>query len=136
MKKTSEAMYTFWISYCMISCILFNTILMTLHEQEWVGRWVWRCIRWFSQFYLQNTRLANDWDALQIYNPDHQNAKQVFSTMMLWRKTQSKKMMRYLNKQIFWMERVVLPPYWRESLHIATLITLMRNPNPYSCIWT
>ena len=25
-------------------------------------------------------------------------------------------------------------PYGRESLHIAASITLMRNPNPYSCI--
>ena len=33
-----------------------------------------------------------------------------------------------------WMGRVVQPSYWRESLHIAALITLMRNPNPHLCI--
>ena len=32
------------------------------------------------------------------------------------------------------MEKVVQSPYWRESLHIAALITLMRNPSPYPSI--
>ena len=45
--------------------------------------------------------LKNDWEALLICNPDHRNAKQVFNEMILWRKTQSKKMMRYLNNQNF-----------------------------------
>ena len=66
--------------------------------------------------------------------------------MILWRKTQSKKMMRYVNKQNFCVsymdagrqkkKRVVLPPYWRESLHIAASITSIRNPNLYPCILT
>ena len=47
--------------------------------------------------------LENDWEALLICNSDHRNVKQVFNTMLLWRKTQSKKMMRYLNKQNFWV---------------------------------
>ena len=45
--------------------------------------------------------VENDWEALPIRNADHQNTKQVFNAMISWRKTQSKKMMRYLNKQNF-----------------------------------
>ena len=66
--------------------------------------------------------------ALLIHDPDHQNAKQVLS-VLIWHKTQNKKMMHYLNKQNFCvsymdlgkqskklennvlMERVVLYPY-------------------------
>ena len=89
--------------------------------------------------------------ALLIHDPDHQNAKQVLS-VLIWHKTQNKKMMHYLNKQNFCvsymdlgkqskklennvlMERVVLHPYWRESLHIAAAIMSMRNPTPYPCL--
>ena len=77
-----------------------------------------------------------------------------FSIKWYYDKIQNKKRMRYLNKQnsclIYMnvrrqnkkyendelMDRVVQSPYWRESLHIAALITSMRNLNPYSCILT
>ena len=73
--------------------------------------------------------LATDWEALIIYDPDHRNAKQVLNAMILWHKTQNKKIMCYRNKQNFcvsymdvgrqskkWendilMERVVQSPY-------------------------
>ena len=45
--------------------------------------------------------LENDWEASLIRDPDHQNAKQTLNEMVLWCKTQSKKMMRYVNKQTF-----------------------------------
>ena len=45
--------------------------------------------------------LENDWEALLICNPDHRTAKQFFNALILWRKTQSKKMMHYLNKRNF-----------------------------------
>ena len=32
------------------------------------------------------------------------------------------------------MEGLVLPPYWRKSVHTAALIKLMRVLNPYPCI--
>ena len=42
--------------------------------------------------------LANDWEAVLISNPDHENAKQALNAMILWHKTQSKKMIRlFLN---------------------------------------
>ena len=47
--------------------------------------------------------LENDWEALLICNSDHRNAKQGFNAMILWHKTQSKKMMYYLNKQNFYV---------------------------------
>ena len=44
---------------------------------------------------------ANDWEALLTRDPDHRNVKQVLKAVILWRETQNKKMMRYLNKQNF-----------------------------------
>ena len=91
-------MHTFSMSCCKIGCILFNTIFMTLHDRmkknesgyAFVDSPSLACKIWV---------LENDWEALLICNPDHRNAKQVFNAVILWRKTQSKKMMRYLNKQ-------------------------------------
>ena len=74
-----------------IGCILFNTIFITLHDR--MRRMGLVCIHWFCQSW----ETENDWEALLIYNPDHRNA----NAIILWRKTQSKKMMHYLNKQNF-----------------------------------
>ena len=40
--------------------------------------------------------LANDWEAVLINDPDHQNAKRALNAMILWHKTQNKKMMRLI----------------------------------------
>ena len=71
--------------------------------------------------------------------------KQVLNVMILWHKTQNKKIMRYLNKQKFcvsymgigrqskkWendmlMERLAQSPYWRESPNLYPCI--LRNSN-------
>ena len=45
--------------------------------------------------------MKNDWEPLLIWNPDYRNEKQVFNAIILWHKTRSKKMMRYLNKHNF-----------------------------------
>ena len=134
-------------------CILFNTIFMTLHDRMKKNE--------FGYVFANSASLAckiwalvNDWEASLIHNPDHQNAKQVLNAVTLFHKTEkSKKIMCYLNKQNFrvsyldiwrqskkWendvlMERLVQPPHWRESLYIAASIMLMRNPNPYPCIF-
>ena len=47
--------------------------------------------------------LENEWEDELVCNLDHRNAKQVFNAIILWRKTQSKKMMCYLNKQNFYV---------------------------------
>ena len=151
----TEAIRTFWMRCYKIGCILFNTIFTTLHDRRkknevgdpFVDSPSLACKIW---------SLENNWEALLICNLEHWNAKQVFNTMTLWYKTQSKKMRHSLNKQNFWvsytdvrrqskkwendiwMKRVVLPPYWRYyilSVHIAASITLIRNLNPYLCIF-
>ena len=96
--------------------------------------------------------LGNFWKWLGGLTTDHRNKRQVFNAVILWRKTQSKKVMRHLNKPNFssviwtledkarnwkmtyWMERVILPSHWMDSLHIVASVTSMRNPNPYPCI--
>ena len=59
-------------------------------------------------------------------------------------KTENKKMMRYLNKQIFGMSHIGIGRQskkcenegGREGVsNIAALITMIRNPNPYPCIF-
>ena len=81
--------------------------------------------------------------------PDYWNAKQVFNAMILWHKTQNKKMMRKQRFSMSYMkierqsrgndllmERVAQPLYWRKSLHIVASKTSVNNPNPYPCILT
>lgn len=45
--------------------------------------------------------LAHYCEALLIRYPDHGNTKQILNTMILYRETQNKKIMCYLNKQNF-----------------------------------
>ena len=81
-------------------CILFNTIFMTLHNRMKKNE--------FGYAVADSARLAtkiwalrNDLEALLICDPYHRNAEQVFNAIILWRETQNKMMMRYLNKQNF-----------------------------------
>ena len=144
-------MCTFWMSCYKIGCILFNTIFITLQGRMKKNE--------FGYTFVDSPSLAckiwaleNDWEVLLICDPDHRNKRQVFNAMILWRKTQSKKVMRHLNKPNFssviwtledkarnwkmtyWMERVILPSHLMNSLHIVASVTSMRNPNPYPCI--
>ena len=77
-------------------CILLNTILMTSHDIMKKNEFGYAFANSSSQT-CKIWTLKNDWEALLIYNRDHQNAKQVFNAMILWHKTQNKKMIRYLN---------------------------------------
>ena len=43
--------------------------------------------------------LANNWETLLSRNPILRNAKQVLNAVMFWHKTQTKKVVRYLNEQ-------------------------------------
>ena len=63
---------------------------------EW-EEWVWYVFIDSASLACKIWAWENDWEALLIYNPDHRNA----NAIILWRKTQSKKMMHYLNKQNF-----------------------------------
>ena len=62
--------------------------------------------------------LANDWEGLLIPDPDHQNTKQVLNAMILWHKTQNRKI-SYMDvgrqskklENYTLMEGVVQPPY-------------------------
>ena len=111
-------------------------------------------IRWFSQSWLQNMGIGKWLGGLTNLESWSLKCKINFQCNEIWRKAQSKKMMRYSYKQNFcvsWMDvgrqskkwaNGVLnresgtTPYWREFVHIAASITLMRNPNPYPWIST
>ena len=59
---------------------MHSPILLVLLAKYGIGKWLW---------------------GLLIHDPDLQKVKKVFNAMILWQKTQSKKMMCYLNKQNF-----------------------------------
>ena len=81
-------------------CIVFNAIFITLHDRTKKNEFGYAFAN-SSSLGSKIWPLANDWKALLIHDPDNRNAKQVLNAMILWHKTQNKKMMRHLNKQYF-----------------------------------
>ena len=73
---------------------------MTLHDRMKKNEFGYAFVN-SSSLACKIWALENDWEALLVCNSDHRNSKQVFNAMILWRKTQRKKMMCYLNKQNF-----------------------------------
>ena len=87
-----------WIYVMCWLGMLFKTICMPLHDRMKKSEFRYAVV---DSGICKIWALANDWEAFPIYNPDDRNAKQVRNTMRLWRETQNKKMIRYLNKQNF-----------------------------------
>ena len=81
-------------------CILSNTIFMTLHNRMKKNEFGY-AVADSARLTTKIWALGNDLEALLICDPDHRNAEQVFNAIILWRETQNKMMMRYLNKQNF-----------------------------------
>ena len=77
--------------------ILFNTIFMTLHGRMKKNEFGYAFAN-SSNFACKILTLENNWEAVLINNPDHQNAKQILNAIILWHKIKNKKMMCYLNK--------------------------------------
>ena len=98
-------------------CILLNTIFMAFHDRMKNNEFGYTFANFFS-LACKIWALANDWEGLLIPDPDHQNAKQVLNAMILWHKTQNRKIsyMDVGRQSKKWenytlMEGVVQPPY-------------------------
>ena len=81
-------------------CVLYNAIYLTLHDTMSKNEYGYAGTDSKS---LGNkiVSLAYDWEALLLREPMFRSAKQVINGMVVWRKTQDRKVIQYLNKQNF-----------------------------------
>ena len=81
-------------------CVLYNAIFLTLHDTMKKNEHGYAGTE-SKALATKIVSLAFDWESLLLREPSYRNAKQVINGMVIWRKTQDKKVIRYLNKQNF-----------------------------------